>query len=365
MKFSRLPVLALGMFALLAAMWAGLLRLDWKFPELAPSLAQLHGPLMISGFFGTVINIERAVALNQRRYWLAPMLSGIGALVTISGLAPQLGIALLTLGSLGLVIIFGVIVRRYAGRDTLTMAIAALVWLVGNVMWFAEYPLWRVALWWMAFLVLTILGERLELARLMRLDTRAKNLYVVSAALLLAGLVLNLSAGWILPSDWVELSARVAGAGFLAIALWLLRYDIAQKTIKQTGLTRFIAVCLLVGYVWLGIGGALRVVFGVGSGWQGDALLHAVLLGYVFSMIFGHAPIIFPAILNRAIPYTPTFYLHLVLLHVSLVVRVIADLLDLREARMWAGMFNVIAILLFLFATVRAMRLGNPNRIGV
>ena len=356
MKFSRLPVLALGLFALLAAMWAGLLRLDWKLPELAPSLAQLHGPLMISGFFGTVINIERAVALNQRKYWLAPLLSGIGSLIVISGLAPQLGTALLALGSLGLVIIFGIIVSRHPGRDTYTMLIAAIAWLVGNLMWIAEYPFWRISLWWTAFLVLTILGERLELARLMRLDARAKSLYVIAAGILLFGLVSNLSAGLVLPSDLVDPSARIAGAGFLAIALWLLRYDIARKTVKQTGLTRFIAVCLLVGYVWLGIGGALRLGFGVGAGWQGDAMLHTVLLGYVFSMIFGHAPIIFPAVLNRAIPYTPNFYAHLSLLHASLVVRAFADLFDWGAVRMWAGMFNVIAILLFLFMTVNAMR---------
>jgi hypothetical protein len=357
-----LPVLALGMFALLAAMWAGLLRLDWKFPELAPALAQLHGPLMISGFFGTVINIERAVALNQKRYWIAPLLSGIGSLVAISGLAPQLGVALLTLGSLGLVVIFSVIVSRHPGRDTITMLIAAMAWLVGNVMWFAEYPFWRIALWWMAFLVLTILGERLELARLMRLDALAKNLYVVAAAILFLGLVLNVSAGLILPSDLVDVTARIAGAGFLAIALWLLRYDIAQRTVRQTGLTRFIAICLLIGYVWLGVGGALRIAFGVGVSWQGDAMLHSVLLGYVFSMIFGHAPIIFPAVLNRAIPYTPMFYAHLILLHASLVVRILADLFDLGTVRMWAGMFNVIAILLFLFATVRAMS-SSPSTV--
>jgi len=34
-----------------------------------------------------------------------------------------------------------------------------------------------------------------------------------------------------------------------------------------------------------------------------DAFLHAVLLGFVFAMIFGHAPIIFPAVLGIRIPF--------------------------------------------------------------
>ena len=66
-----LPFLALAILALLAALWAGLMRLGWRLPALTPSLALAHGPLMISGFLGTLITLERAVALKQkwkRRY---------------------------------------------------------------------------------------------------------------------------------------------------------------------------------------------------------------------------------------------------------------------------------------------------------
>ena len=38
-------------------------------------------------------------------------------------------------------------------------------------------------------------------------------------------------------------------------------------------------------------------------------------------MVFGHAPIIFPAVLRVAVPYHATFYLPLALLHASLAVR--------------------------------------------
>ncbi len=41
------------------------------------------------------------------------------------------------------------------------------------------------------------------------------------------------------------------GLALLLIALWLLRFDIARKTVRRTGLTRFIALNLLIGYVWL------------------------------------------------------------------------------------------------------------------
>lgn len=47
-------LLASAGFTLLTAMWAGLLRLGWNWPPLQPTLPMLHGPLMVSGFLGTL-----------------------------------------------------------------------------------------------------------------------------------------------------------------------------------------------------------------------------------------------------------------------------------------------------------------------
>ncbi len=51
---ARLPLMAFGMLALLGALAGGLVRLGWSLP-VAPSLVAFHGPLMVSGFLGTVI----------------------------------------------------------------------------------------------------------------------------------------------------------------------------------------------------------------------------------------------------------------------------------------------------------------------
>jgi len=40
-------------------------------------------------------------------------------------------------------------------------------------------------------------------------------------------------------------------------------------------------------------------------------VLHSIFVGFTISMIFGHAPIILPAVLNRMLPYHPSFYLSL------------------------------------------------------
>jgi ribose/xylose/arabinose/galactoside ABC-type transport system permease subunit len=45
-----IPFPVLAILALLAGLWAGLMRVGRQLPALVPSLAMLHGLLMISGF---------------------------------------------------------------------------------------------------------------------------------------------------------------------------------------------------------------------------------------------------------------------------------------------------------------------------
>ncbi len=72
-----IPIIALALFALLLALWAGLLRIGWTLPAF-PNLSVSHGPLMISGFLGVLIPLERAVAIRQKWMFAVPVLAGIG-----------------------------------------------------------------------------------------------------------------------------------------------------------------------------------------------------------------------------------------------------------------------------------------------
>jgi len=349
----RLPLWALAILAgaissLLAAIWAGWLRLGWNWPPLQPDLPGVHGALMISGFLGTLVALERAVALQQRWMYAAPILSALGALTLVFGAPALLGAALVTLGSFGLAAIFVVIVRRHLALYTAMMALGALAWLVGNLFWLSGWSVPRVVLWWAAFLILTIAGERLELGRLLRLSSQATLAFAASTGILIVGLLATLID--------LGIATRVAGLGMLLLALWLLRFDIARRTVRQGGLPRFAAVCLLSGYVWLGLGGSIGVFSGaVAAGLRYDAFLHSIFVGFVISMIFGHAPIIFPAVLQLPITYRPVFYSHLLLLHASLIVRLAGDLMGNYPLRLWGGLLNGIAILLFLANTAFAI----------
>ena len=93
----------------------------------------------------------------------------------------------------------------------------------------------------------------------------------------------------------------------------------------------------------------------VAAGLSYDAMLHAVFVGFVFSMIFGHAPIIVPVVLGRRLIYRPRFYVHLGGLHASLVLRIVGDLAPWLPGRRWGRLLNALAIVLFFASTVTGL----------
>ena len=362
----RFPLMLLAGLSLLSALWAGLVRIGWSWPAAGLLPAGQHGAFMVSGFLGTLISLERAVALRQnqrdsgpdhpqprydtRLYYLAPLLAGLGSLALLIGLPPLIGRGAITLAALGLSILFFLIYRLQPDTAHGTMAAGALAWLAGNLIWLSGQPVNRAVPWWAAFLVLTIVGERLELARVLLWGQTARRLYLGAIAIFVAGLFLSLLPG----AAAFTFAVRLSGIGLILMAAWLWRYDIARRTIHRQGLTRYIAACLLPGYFWLGVGGLLWLIYGgaYSAGPIYDAMLHTIFLGFVFSMIFGHAPVIIPAVLRISVPHRPIYYLHLVLLHLSLAIRVTGDLALDPTIRRWGGLFNATAVLLFLVVTL-------------
>lgn len=348
----RVPLLVLGMVALVAGTFAGLIRIGWSAPLPAATSVLGHGPLMIGAFFSTVISLERAVALGARWAYLAPLCTGLSGLALIGGLPGRVAAALAGAGSLLLLAGSVQVYRRQQALHTLTLALGALALCGGNALWLAEAGISTAVPAWMAFLVLTIAGERLELSRFLPPSPTARQVFAVIIIVMLVG---------VLPMPGSLGAARLLfPVALVALALWLLRQDVARRTVCERGLTRFIAVCLLTGYGWLAVGGlCLLSTGGVLPGTPGyDAGLHAVLLGFVFSMVFGHAPIIFPAILGVRLPYHPLFYLPLAVLHLSVALRVIATLAGLPMARSTGGLLNALALALFVAGTLASVARG-------
>jgi len=347
---ARLPLLAFGFAALVVGAAAGLARLGATVPAFAASAAAVHGPLMVCGFFGVVIALERAVALDRLWAYLGPLLAALGVATLLAGQA-AVATWLFLAGSTVLLAATLDVLQRQRTLFMLTLALGAACLVVGNVQWAFGRAAAEAVPWWLAFLVLTIAGERLELSRFLPPSPTARHAFALLLIVVGTGLV---AAG----TRW---GPPLFGAGLLGLAAWLLRQDIARRTVRGRGLTRFIAVCLLSGYGWLAVGALLWL--GGAAGTPGsnahDAALHAITLGFVFSMVFGHAAIILPAVTKFAVPYHPTFYLPLALLQVSLVVRLGGDAagrIDWTRAGAW---LNAAALAAFLLGTLAAVVRGR------
>ncbi|MGE5640185.1 MAG: hypothetical protein ACM30H_08820 [Clostridia bacterium] len=330
----RAPLLALGFAALLTGLAGGLARLAPAFPAPGPAI-MWHGALMAGGFFGAVIGLERAVAVDRTWAYGAPLAAGLGGILILAGS----GAAAWLLVAAGVLLCAAgiAVMRRQASLETAVLLAGAACWLAGNVQLArgGDAPPW-----WIAFFALTIGAERLELSRYLKKGPFAHRSFIVLAA-----------AVAIAPA---EPSGFALGLACIGLAAWLATFDLARFTVRQRGLPRFVAACLLAGYFWLAAGGALLALGGalLVPGAARDAALHAVFLGFAMSMVFGHAPVIAPAVLRVAVRYRSILYLPLVLLHASLAVRVIGDLAEappLTAAGAWG---NAAAILLFLGTAV-------------
>jgi len=331
----RLIPLAAGAGSLLVGLWGGLARLGLALPGGMPALAEFHAALMISGFLGTVISLERAVAIGRWWAYAAPALSAIGAATLIVG-APAFASGAFLLAGIALTFNSSTVVARQPALFTVVLTVAAACWVGGTIVWIKGDPAAAVAGWWLAFLVLTIAAERLELSRLLSPPRSSQLTFILAVALIIIGMVRGELA-----SD----AAPFSGVGLLAVTVWLVRHDIALRTIRLSAQPRFSAACLLAGYFWLGLAGLLLLVAPAGmTAFSYDATVHTITIGFILSMIFGHAPIILPAVTGLRVRYTAAAYVPLVLLHLSVLLRIAADLFERIEMRIISGPITVIAL---------------------
>ncbi len=347
----RLAAFALAALCLLAGVLGGIARLG--LPIVMPRAAIDHGTLMISGFLGTVISLERAIALKRPYAFVAPLAAGIGALAILGGLRGA-GMALSLAAPLVLAVATGELARRQPQRHMAVLFAAALAWVVAAALHLAGASRDAVAAWGFVFLVLTIAGERLEMTRLMRPRRGAWPLFLGACGVLVVGAAL-------LAAD-APGAAIVFGAGLAALAAWLAMFDIAWRTIRTEGLARFAATALLAGYFWLAAAG-LAWAAAPENGTLRDAALHALGMGFVFSMIFAHAPIIVPVVAGLRVRFHPFLYVPLALLHASVALRVAGDLGDVALRR-WSGVANAAAIVLFALAMAALSRRAPGSQGG-
>lgn len=334
--------LILGGISLLVGMWQGLARIGWNLAMPQLNWMAIHGIIMVNGFFGTLIGLERAVALNKTWGYLCPLLAGIGSILLIFELS--IGIYLLFLSSVLFLSMNVNFLKQQMLDFVVGGAIGALAWVVSNLILMLTSRASDSVFLWICFFVLTISAERLGLSRFTNRPEWAKYAFWIPNLLIVIS--------GIIPKS---LAPPFLGIGLIGIALWLIKFDIVRKNLYQKGLTKFTAVGLILGYIWLIVGGIFALIFPINfAGPFYDALIHSIMIGFVFSMVFAHAPIILPSVLGIKRTFKTILYLPLWLLHSTLALRIAADSFLIYDLRLIGGLGNTISILLFilLFAII-------------
>jgi hypothetical protein len=349
--------LVLVAVSLLTGIAGGLMRFGVVLPSTAEAgwLGQAaigHAALMMSGFLGTVIGLERAVAVKLPAAFAAPLASGLGGASLLLG-QPQLAAWLGVVAAIAFTAVNVLVVRRQWASHTLLLLAAAVAWLTGNLLFALGQGGGAIFPWWFAFLVMTIAAERLEMTRLMRRRQAAPLMLLAILSLMVLGSALSAVSA--------QFGGVLYGLSLLLLALWLGTFDIARRTVFADGLSRYMAVCLLTGYVWLAIAGAAWTATALGFPMR-DIALHALGLGFIFSMIMGHGPVILPAIARIKLQFGAFFYVPLLALHLSLALRLGWGAIE-PQLRAIGAISNGLAIALFA-ATVAGAAVAWRIRYG-
>ncbi|MES2098474.1 MAG: hypothetical protein V4569_01510 [Pseudomonadota bacterium] len=341
--------------SVLAAVAGGLLRAGVHAPTLTHPVfghaAVAHAALMLSGFFGTVIAIERAVAIKLRWAFAVPLASGSASFFVLGGHADNAAwvwvAAALVFVAVNLVLVF-----RQRASHTALLLLGAVAWLVGNLLFATDLRVGSALPWWFAFPVLTIAAERLEMTRLMRRHPWAPASLIAVLLALLSGAALSAVA----PAQ----GGVLFGLALAALAAWLGVFDIARRTVFARGLSRYMALCLLAGYGWLGVAGLAWS--GMALGYPGrDMAFHALGLGFIVSMVMGHAPVILPAVARIKLRFGPWFYIPLAWLHASLLLRVFGGSFD-QQLLVLGAELNAIALVVFAVTLVGSAIASRARR---
>lgn len=351
----RMGLMLPGGICLLAGLYAALLLIADPAPADPARLPDVHGVVMVLGFLGTLISLERAVALRRAWAYAAPAALGLGGIALAAAPVPLVvGRTLLIVGCAVAVATLVALSGRQHDDPTATQILGAAMAFGAAALW-TKLDVADLLPWLVGFVVATVAAERVELARLTMPPWSGRVLLLTSAALLFAATTALLKP---------DAGAHAFGALLVVLVAGLARIDVARQTIRSTGLPRSSAAALLLGYVWLAVAGMTWLVGGSPSSPERyDTVVHATFLGFAISMVMAHAPVIFPAVLRRPLPYRTAMWAPLVLLQIGPVFRIPLGN-GLGRQRLWeiGGILNVAALLLFVATAVWSLVTARRTR---
>ncbi len=348
-KKLHLPFLLFAFINLLVGMFAGLIRIGWDIP--VSGITVHHGAIMVGSFLGSLILLEKAIPLKKNALLFFPFVNALGLLMIVPGFY-RFGQGCLVFGAIGLLFIFLLYYKRQPDLSGAFMIVGAMCLLTGNLLLMVKqfYP--ATFPWWMGFILFTIVGERIELSKFLPVTRTHKIVLVLFLCMYLAGILIAFHG----------MGKYLSGFALVLVAVWLMRFDVIAIGLRKSGLTKFSATSLLIGCIAL-MGTGIFLIILPDLPYAYDVTVHMFFLGFAFSMIFAHGPIILPGVLGLSVkPYHPLLYVPLFTLISSLALRVLADLSVIPYSlRLWSGWISVASILLY-FIVLASTTLSQTER---
>lgn len=375
---TRLFLLFLAALGALLGLNSALIRSSISALATPAPLGDGHGVFMVFGFLGGAIGLERAVAYQagapNRPKWgfLAPAFAGIGsALMVIEALpfvsreTPVAPLAFMannpqalpgfawTLSMAALTGIYLGVWRRQQSVAVLIQLLGAFLGVCGIALWARGVDAQIMAPWWMAYLVLTIVGERIELARVAFIAHNIEWLILfasIAFAVALPVCLINPSVGY-----------PLLGVTLGSMLLLAITHDTARKTYKIKGVTGFMGTCMLVGYTWAILAAAIWIFSPSGfEGYWRDMAIHGLAIGFTMSMVAAHASMIIPSITRRPMKYHPVLWVGWAVMQIGLLLRLLGTTRGSTLLWQWGDGTSVVGMLLMMM-TVAALNVATAS----
>jgi len=344
--------------AILTGLWRiSLIRGTLNLPPL-PEWLPPHGHLILGGFLALLIMWERMIALNiPFLFWIPYAYALSAALLHTQNRFVQF-VHILSITGWVLHRFLAARIYHHWQKPALEsgglIVLSAAMWAPGGL---AAGPV--AALAGFSFALGSILAERLELGLKFkkRLALRASECLILWYCLLLIAL-------------WFS----VPGISMLGVTLLLLLVITAASDLNlkssfhlngPSELHRFLGVGLKTAYLWLGLS-AMAMIFWshLPPASNKDIVIHLMGLGFVFSMMLAHAPLIMPAALRLLPPERPQWIWFLVFQSATLI-RIAGDISIIQPDALlfwsWSGlisgMIHLFSFVGYVVATFRSIRM--------
>ena len=308
---------------------------------------------MVGGFLGTLITLEKVIPIKKKILYLIPLLNALSVVFFFIE-QPRTALYGFVVSSVSLAVVFLYYFREQRTIIYLLMFSGAICWIVGNILVLTKsfYPL--AFPWWSAFALFIISAERLELMKFLPVSSFNKKIFAALLLCFIVGILFSFHG----------VGSLISGLALIGTSLWLLSNDVIGINIKKSGLPKFVAISLLAGYTSLLCTGIFFL--SLSDQWLTyDAIVHSFFLGFVFSMIFAHGPMILPGVMGiAATPFNRLLYFWLALLQASWLIRIFADVSVEAEIRKLSGVLSAVSILGY-FITIGVITIRSQRHVKV